>query len=122
MPPCAFCPYSAKLSAEHIWSEWMRDLLPIKRFRFYRRDENRVPVTTWNKSNLDVTAKVVCKRCNEGWMSDLESSHAKVALQPLILGDQHITISEKRSRSLALFAFKTAVVIDHMGRDGNPFF
>jgi len=71
---------------------------------------------------LDLTANVVCKPCNEGWMSDIESKYAQPAMEALIIGGKtDFTISKARAKAIALFAFKTAVVIDHMGGD-PPFF
>jgi hypothetical protein len=40
MSTCAFCSKAAKISGEHIWSQWMRELFPSKRFRFFQRDES----------------------------------------------------------------------------------
>jgi hypothetical protein len=30
-------------------------------------------LTRWNSMRMDLTAKVVCKKCNETWMSDIEA-------------------------------------------------
>ena len=119
---CAFCDKDAKISGEHIWSEWMRELFPAKRFLFTQRNEKGEIVSVWNPPDIDLTANVVCKPCNEGWMSNLESRHAKPSMRDLILGDKGITVSESRARSMAIFAFKTAVVVDHMYRRPLPFF
>lgn len=118
---CAFCPETAKLSGEHLWSAWMEELIPGKKL-----------FTSWNArgeiawqrvaAGLDWTAKVVCKRCNETWMSDIESRHAKPAMADLILGETEVTISRSRAHSMAVFAFKAAVVLDHMQRKREPFF
>lgn len=122
MPECAFCPHTAKLSAEHIWSQWMRKLFPSKRFNFIQRDMEGNIVGIWNKPDIDVTAKVVCKPCNEGWMSNLENNHAKTAMSDLILGKKEFTITHTQAQAIARFAFKTAVVVDHMKRDVELFF
>src|SRR5947209_10860699 len=122
MPPCAFCPRTAKLSGEHIWSQWMGRLFPIKKYRFIRRDIDGNAINTFSMGGLDLTANVVCKPCNEGWMSDIESKYAQPAMEALIIGGKtDFTISKARAKAIALFAFKTAVVIDHMGGD-PPFF
>jgi hypothetical protein len=31
-------------------------------------------VRTWRSRDIDMTAKVVCEGCNNGWMSDLENN------------------------------------------------
>jgi hypothetical protein len=122
MNTCAFCFRNAKLSGEHIWSEWMRELFPAKRFRFIQRNEQGDVINTWSLPNIDLTAKVVCEPCYGGWMSNLESQHAKPAMRDLIVGDKGITVSQSRANSMALFAFKTAVIVDHMRRNSVPFF
>jgi hypothetical protein len=56
-------------------------------------------------------------------MSDIESKHAKPVMTPLIKGENLVSIGDQEAHSLALFAFKTAVVLDHANRrDEGPFF
>ncbi len=100
----------------------MRELFPSKRFRFIQRNEHGEIIRTWNPPDIDLTAKVVCEPCNNGWMSDLESQHARPAMRDLIVGDKGITVSQSRANSIAIFAFKTAVIVDHMSRNHVPFF
>jgi hypothetical protein len=122
MPECAFCPHAAKLSGEHLWSAWMRQLFRAKKFRFVKRDLEGNIERTWSSGEIDIKANVVCKACNEGWMSNLEDRHAKTALTDLIIGDKDLIISHVHARAIARFAFKTAVVVDHMKRNGELFF
>jgi hypothetical protein len=118
---CAFCPATAKLSGEHLWSDWMNDLFPGKK-RFTSKNEKGEIIVDRISDNLDWKAKVVCEPCNNTWMSEIESKHAKPAMKDLIAGDLDIPVSQARARSIALFAFKTAVIFDHMKRDREPFF
>jgi hypothetical protein len=117
---CAFCPATDKFSGEHIWSKWMRKLFKSKKFRFSQRNSAGKVIRQWAMPGIDMKARVVCKKCNEGWMSKLESEHAEPAMSDLILA-KDVLISESRAKSIAVFAFKTAVVVDHMGRD-KPFY
>jgi hypothetical protein len=97
-------------------------LPPSKKFRFVQRDENGNIINQWNSPEIDLKAKVVCKSCNEGWMSNLEDKHAKPAMADLILGKtKGVTFSLSRCRAMARFAFKTAIILDQMGR-GDHFF
>jgi hypothetical protein len=118
---CAFCPATAKLSGEHLWSDWMKTIFAGKNFTFTQRDSEGKATNVWRSSKIDLTAKVVCKSCNESWMSRLESQHAKPALSDLIVGSKELALSQWRANSIALFAFKSAIVIDQMRR-GAPFF
>lgn len=114
---CAFCDSPAKKSAEHIWSEWTDRLLPgKKRFTTIQSEFIR------SAQSLDVTAKVVCEQCNTTWMSEIENEHAKPVMTPLIVGAAPISISQSHADSIARFAFKTSVILDHAARGRKPFF
>jgi hypothetical protein len=118
---CAFCPSTAKLSAEHIWSEWIGALQPGKKLlRYYDADGKLA--RSWVKNQLDWTAKVVCEDCNNTWMSRIENDHAKPALSDLIAGNSDVVIDAKRVDSIALYCFKTALVIDLISPLAPPFF
>jgi len=108
------------MTGEHIFSAWMSKLFPGRTFRFFRLDDTGNIIKQWPVKEIDITAKVVCKECNEGWMSNLEQHHAQPNLADMILG-KNTAISPSQARALARFAFKTAVVIDHMRRE-EPFF
>ena len=117
---CAFCPAPAN-SGEHLWSDWLNELLPGGK-RFTMRDENKEITRDWVKPDLDWKAKVVCEPCNNQWMSELENVNAKPSMTDLILGESDVPVNQTRANSIALFAFKTAVVFDHLARGDAPFF
>jgi hypothetical protein len=79
-------------------------------------------VKEWKSPGLDLKARVVCKPCNNTWMSDIEDKHAKPVMTPLIKGETAVPIGSAEAHSLALFAFKTAVVLDHADRRRDHFF
>jgi hypothetical protein len=108
---CAFCPSTAKLSGEHVWSDWMNALVPGE-----KKFLNMIERTDWSSSTLNWKAKVVCEPCNNGWMSNIESQHAQPAMTDLIAGKVDISISQSRANSIAFFAFKTIVVLEHLNR------
>jgi hypothetical protein len=112
---CAFCADTANRSGEHFWSDWMSPLFPGEK-RFINTNTEMKAAKEWSEPVLNVKAKVVCKACNEGWMSNIESQHAKPAMMELIAGKVDIPIPQARARSIALFAFKTAVICDHTRR------
>jgi hypothetical protein len=121
MKECAFCNHTGKLSAEHITSEWMKALFPGKGLAKYIDGETNEP-TQFSTRSVDWKAKVVCEKCNTTWMNDIENEHAKPALTPLITGEVNVPIDLCRAKSIALFAFKTAVILDHAHPRGTPFF
>jgi hypothetical protein len=120
MKECAFCSDSAKLTAEHITSQWMGKLFPGR--KAFKSTNRFGTEKEWIAAGLDLTAKVVCDPCNTGWMSDIESEHAEPVMSPLMLGDIHAPFTKKEAHSLALFALKSAMVIDCAQRHREPFF
>jgi len=122
MPYCAFCSRSATLTGEHIWSQWMGKLFPEQRLVFRKQLANDPVVRIWETSSVDLTVKIVCEPCNNGWMSDLEAQHAKPAMQDMILSDRPVLLSAERIYSISVFAFKTAVIGYHMERKISPSF
>jgi hypothetical protein len=114
---CAFCPNTADKSGEHVWSQWMDKL-----FAFKKTLVQTIPPRPARKTAaLNWTVKVVCKKCNETWMSDIESKVVP-AMTPLILGKTGINITQSQADTISLFAFKTAVILDHIDRKRTPFF
>jgi hypothetical protein len=121
MKQCAFCPHEGKLSLEHVFGDWLNPLFPgLKTFTL--RSSSGEILHRSVKETIDWEAKVVCKKCNETWMSNIESKHAKPILTPLITGEVDIPINQAKAKSIAIFAFKTAVVLDHANRGRPPFF
>ena len=56
-------------------------------------------------------------------MSDLiENKHAKPAMSDLIIDKPGVPIDQDRANSMAIFAFKTAVVLDQLVTGRAPFF
>jgi hypothetical protein len=112
---CAFCPSTAKVSGEHVWSKWIGELAnsPEARVTFSKVELDDSVSKQWDMPGLDMKANVVCKVCNETWMSDIESA-AKVAMTDLILGNPVAEITTEQAARIANFAFKTAIISDRM--------
>jgi hypothetical protein len=120
---CAFCPHFAKLTAEHITSKWMGQIFPTR--KKFKATDHLGAIREWASKGLDLKARVVCATCNNGWMSDIENKHAKPVMAPLMRGEVSATFGQNEARSLAIFAFKTAVVLDHdqaIMQHQEPFF
>jgi hypothetical protein len=88
----------------------MNELFPAGKKYFHNLTEGR----RWSNNQLDWTAKVVCGNCNNTWMNEIEQEHAKPTISNLIVGTQGLRIDHEYANSIALFAFKTAVVLDRM--------
>src|SRR5690348_360057 len=120
---CAFCPNTANLTGEHLWSDWMNPLFPGKtEVTFQNLKLDGTVVRQWRAQELNLKLKVVCGACNSGWMSLMERDFAIPAMTDLILGNRIGALSKKRARGLSLFAFKTAVIANRSLPESEWFF
>ncbi|WP_101760146.1 hypothetical protein [Oceanicoccus sp. KOV_DT_Chl] len=79
--PCIFCNLNGKKSKEHLWPEWMHPFLPLEGDGENIRETNtfkwkeQVDAKELKRQGHLTTTKfrVVCRACNSGWMSRLES-------------------------------------------------
>jgi hypothetical protein len=107
---CIFCTRNAS-SKEHIWSEWMHDLLPLQSaFTKHNRHLYTYHPTTGHKLTgpserqgdlRTVRIRAVCRECNFGWMNDIEQI-ARPALT-LLIGGAPATLNEDQIAAVALW-------------------
>ncbi len=66
------------------------------------------------------TAKVVCRSCNNEWLSVIDSAAADV-LKPLIRGDDAVVLNEEEQAVFAAWIYKCALIFDAAanGNDGD---
>jgi hypothetical protein len=112
---CIFCG-GAGLTKEHIWADWLKKYIP-KDMPSYseshaivhrtRIDENKKVRSGDPRSRR---LKVVCAKCNNGWMSRLQE-RAKPILLPLILGKPTV-LSEEGQRISATWATMAIMVAE----------
>jgi hypothetical protein len=119
MEKCAFCPTVATLTAEHCWGVWISELMPANVFTIVRRNLDGTS-KQWQARELNVKIKVVCDRCNNGWMSDLEGE-AKATAANMMLYGSPVSLLPIGIASLAAFAFKGAVIATFMHPNREPF-
>jgi hypothetical protein len=118
---CAFCTRVAD-SREHIFSEWMIKMLPRNQQFLFRERLKNGELKTYKGKKVKLKAKVVCGHCNNNWMSELENSHAKPAMQSLLMGNSSALLHTKEIVALAIYAFKTTVLANHKDLKATPFF
>lgn len=102
-PPrkCIFCG-EGPISREHIWAEWMRGYLPTgEQSQSLLRTDKDSNTTTLNPGQLTQKGdarsrklKVVCKACNSGWMSGIQTI-TKPILLPLLIGERSSVSASK---------------------------
>lgn len=105
---CIFCGKQEKLTKEHVFPNWLSNLyenndLVINEFV---GDTN----IKWLSKIFQHKARVVCRDCNNGWMSDLEKSVIPIIKKMILL--KKMTIDENSQKILSFWAQKTALMIN----------
>ena len=101
---CVFCG-GTPLTKEHIWPQWIGDALPITAELVPHEVHDLPP---WDAPPFSLTVKRVCASCNNGWMSDLETT-ARPSLTPMMLGQQ-VALDGPTQKVIATWTLKTAMM------------
>jgi hypothetical protein len=64
------------------------------------------------------TAKVVCRRCNNEWLSSIDNAAASV-LKPLIRGDETVILDGAGQSAFAAWIYKCALIFDASANGNN---
>lgn len=123
---CIFCG-SSNLSKEHFWSEWMHPYFPkepgvkLSSYHANIHGKTRVPLAPPTHMVRDGGAltkklRVVCKKCNETWMSQVETK-AKPILVPLLKGDA-TSLDKVQQTALSEWIAMKSFVAEHSQKDG----
>jgi hypothetical protein len=83
---------------------------PMRHVQQIFQEGRRFEEREYSKPAYSVTVGVVCERCNNTWMSELES-RAKPYLEPM-LHDHGRLLHEGGQRTLATWALKTSMMIE----------
>lgn len=117
---CIFCRKKGDISKEHFWPEWLGQYLPkssndrniselhAAEGKFSKRLQNR----TERQGNV-ITKKirVVCRECNNGWMSALEEKVKPIIVS--LLQDHSYKLNKEKINNLALWVAVKAIVGEH---------
>jgi hypothetical protein len=115
---CTWCGGSP-LTREHVLPQWLARVLADA---FPAEDgydvasicttvEGQGPPRTYTAPTPELVVKAVCKSCNTGWMSSLESE-VRPFLEPMVRGES-VQLDEGRQLALAHWAAKVAVLLEH---------
>jgi hypothetical protein len=106
---CVFCGSSKNISREHIFSDWLS-----QKFAKGTKGNNEVRgddlSRNWQSSIFQDKIKIVCEKCNNGWMSDIETRASKL-LGPLIFEHRPASYSRDEQAIIALWVQKTVLII-----------
>lgn len=117
---CIFCGRKGNISKEHFWPEWLGQYFPKgsddRYISEFHESESKAPIRLQKRTERQgnvITKKirVVCRECNNGWMSILE---AKV--KPIIAGfltGSNFILTKDHVNDLSLWATVKSIVGEH---------
>ena len=121
---CIFCQGSG-MSKEHFWPDWLRSYFKTtvsdKHIGELHVSEGKAPLILQRKKERSgnlITKKfrVVCKACNNGWMSQLEEKVKPILIS--ILENKAISFDQKELSNLARWAVMKVIVAEQ-SEDGT---
>jgi hypothetical protein len=123
---CIFCgSYQQKLTAEHLFADWISwSFWPQRRPRQHCCG-NRQPLTgterRWRTASLEVKTPQVCDRCNNVTLSGLENERIKPLLEPMMLNLRPTVLTPDQQQAFAAWIVSRMIVFHHM-HDPEPHF
>jgi hypothetical protein len=131
---CIFCARRLvprqTLSGEHLWSDWMKNVLPLtaaisrrEQFEHFRSGAQFGQVEFWERHGSARNAKlhVICVHCNNGWMSDIDKTIIPI-MTPLIKGEPAVYTPQMQEQIANWIALKMLVFekAPHVGLPSRP--
>lgn len=106
---CAFCGASG-VTREHVWPKWLRKLTKNSGGR-YRFGLSGVPSTLrdFEAPSFSHTIRRVCRTCNTGWMSELETA-TEILMTSMFAGECPV-LGGAEQDTLSRWMYKTALVV-----------
>lgn len=103
---CLFCNQEKTLTAEHVFPDWMKEIIPEDKLVINLITGNNLK--SWPSKPFEHTVKMVCGNCNNGWMSKLESD-AKPIIKNLFKLESY-NLDKEKQETLAFWVQKTTLV------------
>jgi hypothetical protein len=122
---CGFCESSTeKITNEHVFAEWIGPLFGAGRPEMVvrhtlKRDDTGTPPRF--SARLDHRVRMACQRCNNGWLSTLESI-VKMITTPMIRGHAMRLLTLSDQAVIARWAVKTATVGEYIAKQEQRYF
>lgn len=112
---CGFCG-ALGVTKEHVWPDWLRKVILESRTssgkkRFRAEIESGGAAKQFKSESLEMTVKMPCRSCNNGWMSALESQ-GKEFITGMADRGQTTLLTRDRQIVLSRWAVKTAMVYE----------
>lgn len=111
---CLFCGASGPLTDEHVYGKWMRKLgYTGEGVREIVPGNGSKPIIQ-RGGPFSKTLKIVCRACNNEWMSGMETAAEPVLTAMFNARGSAVLLDEAAQLTLARWAFKTAAVISRI--------
>lgn len=109
---CIFCGQRGLRAKEHVWPDWLLRRLGLEQSTIANThlaiDGGFVSKRVQSSSSMVYGG--VCTACNNGWMSQLESSAKPIVAELILSHSSKGVLLDDEAKVLALWAFKTAIV------------
>ena len=116
---CLFCDNKAN-SKEHLWPAWILESIQPYSTKLLRTQGDSAPREIGAIGKKNITVKSVCKPCNHGWMSDLETESRPI-LSPM-MHDLIAPLDDQQRHVIAKWMAKTAMVLGSATAGRKPIF
>jgi hypothetical protein len=104
-----FC--SGRVSTkEDVWPLWLLRMIGADKPGEMNGERGGAVLRSWRLAGSGIRVGFVCRGCNNGWMSELES-RAKPVIEPL-LNDAPYVLAADHQLTLAVWAVKSAMVFE----------
>ena len=112
---CIFCHKKGKRAKEHVWPLWLQKHLGVcsEMRQGVHRSLNGQPISKRIQSYNSMKYGEICEKCNNGWMSDIES-RVKSTLIKAIASRRVDTpyLDRTESSDLSIWCFKTVLILN----------
>jgi hypothetical protein len=115
---CCFCRAATKLTKEHLYAQWINDLFAPAMVGLGQSTAEIVlrdgTTSVFPIRYVEQTLRVVCGKCNSGWMSALEAGVQPFLGRMLLSPQQAVRLKPRQQQLLAAWAVKTAFVSEFL--------
>lgn len=117
---CIFCQENAS-TKEDVWPQWLTKRFPLYNTSRMEAERGGRNLGNWPIKTLKLLpVRCVCAECNNGWMSRLENEVKPVI--EAILDDRMNLINSSSQAHIAVWAVKTAMVLEALYPDREWFY
>ena len=120
---CIFCQLPKKMTSEHVWGDWTKDYVKRTSNKHNHANvfvpnpgqPNPADIRTRAGDPLDSQVRIVCAKCNSGWMSEIQEA-AKPHLIPLFDGETCV-VHERAQQVIAAWIAMATMTGEHLSMD-----